>query len=71
MAREFALDAELLAGADESGAEELLPEPIGDDAGGERVLGADEPLRERQAVGRTGGVSPQVLRSLLVPRPVG
>jgi len=43
MARLLALTPEVLRRGDEAGAEELLPEPVHGDSGGERVAGIDEP----------------------------
>src|SRR5439155_10949093 len=43
------LDAKLFAGPHQAGAEELLPETVGDHTSRERVLGADEPLGEVEA----------------------
>ena len=58
MARLFPLAAELLARAHQAGAEQRLPEAVDRDAGGERVLGGDQPLGEREpggSVRRQGG----------------
>ena len=46
MRRRLALRAEVVEHAAEPGAEELLPEPVHEDAGGERVLPGDDPVRE-------------------------
>ena len=46
-----ALGAEVVAGFDEAGAEELLPEAVDGDAGGEGVVGAYQPLGEVEAGG--------------------
>jgi hypothetical protein len=46
-----ALHAEVGGGADETGAEELLPETVHGDAGGERILRIDDPVGEIE----TGG----------------
>ena len=45
------MGAEVVAGFDEAGAEELLPEAVDGDAGGEGMVGADEPLGEVEAGG--------------------
>ncbi len=52
MEGQLALAAELLAGADDAGAEQSLPEAVDGDARGQRVLGAHQPLRQGQAVAR-------------------
>ena len=49
-----ALHAEILGGAHDTLAEEFLPLAVDLHAGGQRVLGAEEPLREAEAV--LGGV---------------
>ena len=51
MGRRLALGAEVLAGQDEAAAEELLPEPVHGDAGGEGVLVVHQPVGEAEAVG--------------------
>ena len=50
MRGQLAGDAEIAAGADEAGAVELLPETIDGDAGHERMLGTEQPLREAEAI---------------------
>ena len=56
--RRFALHAEILAGLDEPDAEQLFPEAIDRHSRRERVVGADEPVRERQAVHPAPGGGP-------------
>src|SRR5262245_15243176 len=58
--RWFALYAEVFAGADDAGAEVLLPDAVHRDARCERVFGRDEPAGEVEARGRR---SYTVLRS--------
>ena len=48
---EIALGAEIIGGLDQTGAEELLPEPIHLDTSSERVLRTDEPVGEIAGVG--------------------
>ena len=50
MARIFGPHAEVLTRRDDADAEELLPEPIDEDARRERVVGACDPLRQSEAV---------------------
>ena len=52
MARRLALDAEVLAGLDDSPAEDLSPEPVHDHAAHQRVARIDEPACQAQAIGR-------------------
>ena len=49
--RVFALDAEVLGRLHDPGAEGMLPHPVDLHAGGQRVLGHDEPAGEPQAIG--------------------
>ncbi len=56
MTGHFALGTEILGGADEAFAEELLPETIGGDAGGEWVVRAEEPAGEVEAGGGALGL---------------
>ena len=51
MRRRLALRAEVLAGADEAGAEVGLPDPVDDRAGRRRRLPVDQPAGEGQPVG--------------------
>src|SRR6266705_550666 len=51
----FALRAEIGGGFDKACAEELLPEAIHGDPRRERMVGADEPAREIEAIGRVAG----------------
>ena len=46
MARPHALSSEIFGSFDESGAEQLLPEAIDSDAGGEGILFFDKPVGE-------------------------
>ena len=43
-------DAEVAGRAHQAAAENLLPEAVDDDAGGQRMLGPDEPLRQAEPV---------------------
>ena len=52
MRRPFALRAEIGGGFHEARAEELLPETVHRDARGERMVGADQPAREIEPIGR-------------------
>ncbi len=60
MDRPLALRAEVVDRRAEAGAEELLPEPVDEDAGGQRVFRGDDPARQiepgepRSVVGRGG-----------------
>ena len=47
------LGAEVIDGRDEPRAKELEPVPVHGDAGGQRMLGSDEPACEREAIART------------------
>ena len=58
MGRRLALVAEIFEGSHEAATEEGLPLAIDRDAGGEGILGCEEPAGERQAIGR--GVLGQV-----------
>ena len=49
-----ALHAKVARRADEAGAEELLPETVHGDAGGERILRIDDPVGEIEAGGSRG-----------------
>jgi hypothetical protein len=51
MRRAGSHDAEIFRGFDEAGAEELLPDFVDGDAGGERVFRGDEPVGEIEAGG--------------------
>src|SRR5687768_290962 len=51
MRRQLALRAEFLARGDEPDAENLLPEPVGEHAGRERVLRRDKPAGDGEAIG--------------------
>ena len=53
--RPFALHAEILGGLDEADPEEMLPVTVHGDAGGERVIGIGQPLREVEPVGAALG----------------
>ena len=55
VARRLALDAEVLRGLHQAGAEGELPEAVDGDAGGEGVVRADEPAREGEAVSGLAG----------------
>src|SRR5258708_5304925 len=52
MRRQRALMAEILLGLHNSAPEELGPEAVDRDTGGERIVAADEPLRYAQSVFR-------------------
>ena len=52
MERLVALCAEVFAGRDEADAEDLFPESVRDDSGGQRVVRVNEPLRQREPVRR-------------------
>ena len=56
MEREIALAAELFARADDAHAEDRLPETVHGHAGGERIVAADDPAGEAEAVLRIAGV---------------
>jgi len=56
VARERALIAEVIDGVDETAAEHLGPEPVDDDASGERVAWVGGPFGETEAIGREGWV---------------
>ena len=47
---EFAGDAEVAGASDQAGAEDVLPEAIDGDAGGERVVGVEQPSGEAEPV---------------------
>src|SRR5213078_4436084 len=55
MAGQFTADAEVAHRADEAGAEHLLPEAVDRDAGRQRMLRPQEPLREAEAAFRQIG----------------
>ena len=55
MAGQFAADAEVSGGAHEAGAEEFLPKTVHLHAGGERMLGAQQPLGKAHAIARQVG----------------
>ena len=59
MRGKLAGDAEVAGGAHQAVAEDLLPEAVDHDAGGQRMLGPDQPLRQAEPVlgqvGRHGG----------------
>ncbi len=52
MAGRLALRAEVLGRLDDPGAEDLEPEAVDGHAGGQRMVGGDQPLRQPQAVDR-------------------
>ena len=52
---DFPVDAEILGGLHQPGAEDLLPEAVHRHAGGERMLGPQQPLGETEAVPRQLG----------------
>ena len=54
MRGKLAADAEVAGRADQAGAEDLLPEPVDRDAGRQRVLGPEQPLRQAEPVARAG-----------------
>jgi len=49
VAGELAGEAQVAAGGDEARSKELLPEPVDRDAGGERVVRLEQPLRQSEA----------------------
>ena len=50
VARLLSLEAEVLGGFDEAGAEDLLPEAVHGDAGEEGMIRVEEPVGEAEAV---------------------
>ena len=52
MNRILALHAEIFGGLDDAGAEEVLPHAIDLHAGGQRVLGHDQPSGKPESIGR-------------------
>ena len=46
----LALHAKILGGADDAGAEEMLPHPVDLHARGQRMFGRDEPLRQTEPI---------------------
>lgn len=55
MAREFSGLAEVIDGANDAFAEEIFPNTIGHDPGGERVLWIGDPFSEFEPAGMIGG----------------
>ena len=55
MAGKFAGPAKVIGGADEAFAEEVFPNPVGHDAGGEGVVGIGNPSGELESSGTVRG----------------
>ena len=64
----FAHLAEVLERGDDAAAEVLLPEPVDDDPGGERVVGRGDPARQGEAPARGAPVGPRDLGGRIAAR---